>query len=154
MTTTVIRAASAADAPRISALVRELSEEFITPRFDEGGKSSLLDSMSPENIASYLASDYEFHVAENDGKLVGVVAMRGESHLYYLFIAKAYQHQGIGRRLWEHIKNVRVQQGVSRFTVNASENAVPAYEQFGFECTGEQFEEGGVVAVRMRLEVG
>ena len=145
-----VRRANVGDADSISTLVSQLSDQFICPNFGDAGRETLLGSMTPEKVAQYLADDFEFHLAEDNGELVGVVGMRGEAHLYYLFVREDHQQHGLARQLWEMMRDARLAQGVREFTVNASSNAVPVYERFGFCCTGERMEHGGAIAIPMR----
>jgi ribosomal protein S18 acetylase RimI-like enzyme len=94
-----------------------------------------------------LASDeYRFHVAEDGSVLAGVVAMLGSSHLYYLFVASAYQRMGLARLLWDLARNESVRAGNAsgRFTVKASPYAVRAYERLGFRRSGPMTDVKGV----------
>ena len=52
--------------------------------------------MNEEAIAGYLSEGYDYLVAEEQGKLVGVVATREDRHLFHLFVADAYQGRGSG----------------------------------------------------------
>jgi hypothetical protein len=40
--------------------------------------------------------EYQYHVAERAGALVGVVGIRNPSHLYHLLVDDRYQRQGFG----------------------------------------------------------
>ena len=140
----VVREATADDAIRISGLLTTLAEEFIVGEFSEEGRRQLLAHFSVTEMAERLASTkYRFQVAEIDGALVGVVAVRERSHLQYLFVSRACQRTGIARRLWEQ---ARQQAGTAsgRFTVNASSYAVPAYQRLGFASVGGRLEKDGV----------
>ena len=85
-------------------------------------------------------------------ELVGVVALRDNSHLYHLFVAQAHQGKGLGRSLWQSVKQAAFRAGnAGRFTVNSSLNAIPAYERFGFIPSGPKVEKHGVAFVPMQL---
>ena len=78
--------------------------------------------------------------------LAGVVAMLRSSHLYYLFVASAYQRMGLARRLWDLARSESVRAGnvSGRFTVKASAYAVEAYERLGFRRSGPVTDAKGV----------
>ncbi len=94
-----IREATVDDAAAISRLIRPLAEKFIAADFSPAGARNLLASLEPDAVAGYFESGYEYHVAEQDGLLVGVVAVRDNSHLYHLFVAEQFQRRAVARRL-------------------------------------------------------
>jgi N-acetylglutamate synthase-like GNAT family acetyltransferase len=78
----LIRLANTDDAPAISGLIRPLAREHIAHEFSDEGTQNLLSSMTPEAIEEYLQSGYRYHVVEDDGRLVGVVGVRDNKHLF------------------------------------------------------------------------
>ena len=73
------------------------------------------------------ASGFDWLVAEDGGRLAGVVATRDDSHLYHLFVAREHHRRGVARRLWETARDRCVKRaGTRRFTVNASTFACAA----------------------------
>lgn len=148
-----IRAATPDDAPRISALLRDLAGKFIAHEFSEEGAGRLLESMSEAAIRSYLESGYRYHVAEEDGELAGVIAIRDNCHLYHLFVSERFQGRGLARRLWTLAKAVCLDAGnPGVFTVNSSCYAVGVYEKFGFVRQSEAIDISGVISIPMKLE--
>lgn len=144
------RRAVLADAAAISALIRSLSDPFFQSPGGAGAER-FLDAIGTAAIASYLtAGNFRYLVAESAGALVGVVALRDDTHLYHLFVADACQGRGVARRLWNLVRaEAEHAAGARRFTVNASLNAVPVYERFGFRATGPQVALHGVVFLPM-----
>ena len=139
-----IRVATAADAASISALLTALAEEFIVGDFPAAGREHLLSEFSTAAMADRLASaEYRFHIAESRGELLGVVALRGNSHLFALFVSRTWQRRGLARRLWNEARQA-APADVECFTVNASRFAVPVYERLGFRSTGPMQEKSGV----------
>jgi GNAT superfamily N-acetyltransferase len=147
-----IRPATGDDAAAISALILGVSPSF-TLRPDGEGAEVFLATLSPEAIGGYLASpDYAYRVAEEDGALAGVVAVRENRHLYHLFVAEAFQGRGLSRRLWDAARDAALRAGnPGEFTVNSSLYAVPVYEKFGFHPTDPRVEQHGVAWVPMKL---
>jgi len=140
----VVRDATTEDAGRISELLTALAEEFIVGEFSDEGRRHLLGHFSAKEMAERLASaNYQFQVAEIDGALVGVVAVRERTHLQYLFVSKTCQRTGVARRLWEQARR-QADNASGRFTVNASSYAVPAYRRLGFRPIGAVQETSGV----------
>jgi ribosomal protein S18 acetylase RimI-like enzyme len=148
-----IRAATPDDARRISALLRDLTGKYIAHEFSEEGAGRLLESMSEAAIKSYLESGYRYHVAEENGELAGVVAIRDNRHLYHLFVSERFQGRGVARRLWEVAKAASLSAGnPGVFTVNSSRYAVGLYEKFGFVRQSEAVDVSGVICIPMKLE--
>lgn len=149
-----IRPALADDIKSISQLVRELSEKFITPEFSPEGKQTLLETLSPDGIEKSMQSGFEYHVAEIENQLVGVVGVKENNHLYHLFVSEKFQRQGIAGKLWQFSMEKCLAKGnPGEFTVNSSMYALGVYEKFGFVAVSGPMEKGGVVFVPMKLIV-
>jgi GNAT superfamily N-acetyltransferase len=150
----ILREAVPEDAVRISELLTGLAEEFIVGEFSDEGRHHLLAHFGVAEMTVRLASaEYRFQVAEIDSALIGVVGVRDQTHLQYLFVSKPYQRAGLARRLW---KEARRQAGnaCGPFTVNASSYAVPAYERLGFTAVGAVQEKNGVRFQPMKWVAG
>ena len=141
-----IRAGTIQDAGAISALITNLAEEFIVNEFEPEGKAHFLGEITPDKMRERFLGEYRFLLAEVDDELAGVAAVRGASHLYYLFVSKHHQRQGIARQLWFAARDLCKQSGHNgAITVKSSSYAIPVYERFGFVRTGPQEENHGVV---------
>lgn len=145
-----IRKASEADAAAIHDLIRALSVPFLLSP-DGAGAEVFLASIGEPALRGFIAApNFDYRVAEADGVLAGVVAMRDHSHLFHLFVAPARQRQGLARDLWHRVWHTALEAGnPGRFTVNASVNAVPVYERFGFVVASPRVEKNGVAFVPM-----
>ncbi|MCG6873642.1 MAG: GNAT family N-acetyltransferase [Betaproteobacteria bacterium] len=155
MTGPTIRPGTVHDAERISRLLVALSEEFVVPDFSPQGRAHFLGELAVSEMERRLSGDFRFYLAEDAEALAGVVAIRGTTHLYYLFIAKPHQGTGLARRLWLHAMKESLARGApSRFTVNASNFAVAAYERLGFRRTEPMRERSGVLYNPMELIAG
>ena len=81
-----------------------------------------------------------------------MAALRGEAHLYYLFVAKPHQRRGIARELWLTVKEACLKSGHRGvITVNSSTYAIPVYLRFGFVRTGPPEQKDGVLHHPMEL---
>ena len=143
----IIRRATIEDTGPISELLTALAEEFIVGDLPEEGQLHLRAHLEAGQMGTRLASpEYRFLVAEDGDAIAGVVAIRGNAHLHYLFVAKALQRTGLARQLWEVARDDAIRTGNSsgRFTVNASRYAVPAYERLDFRCLGPVQQANGV----------
>jgi GNAT superfamily N-acetyltransferase len=149
-----IRPATPRDAEAISALIMRLSPTF-TLHPDGQGAEKFFAGVTPEAIQEYLAlPEYAYRVAEEEGALAGVVGVRGNSHLFHLFVDPAHQGRGLSRRLWKMAMDTAIRAGnPGEFTVNSSLYAVPVYERYGFVPTGPRVEMHGIAFVPMKLVV-
>ena len=146
-----IRKATVDDAGAIGVLIRASAEAHILPSLTGEGRAHFLDDHTDASIAERLRRDFDYHVAERGGELVGVVGVRLPTHLYHLFVVDAARQRGIGRRLWQHAWRAAGSPGT--MTVNASLNAVDAYRRFGFVEDGGPMDVGGVVFQPMTWRV-
>jgi GNAT superfamily N-acetyltransferase len=147
-----LRTATAADAPAVSALIRALSAGF-TLAPDGAGADSFFASVSEAALRDCFADpQFDYRVATAAGQLAGVVAVRGDSHLYHLFVAPAHAGRGLARLLWHTVRDAAIARAhPAAFTVNATVNALPVYARFGFVPTGPVQREHGIAFVPMRL---
>lgn len=147
-----IRPARPSDAAAISRLIMPLAEKYILHEFDAKAGEYFRASVSAKAIAGYMSAECRYHVAEDGGGLVGVVATRGDGHLYHLFVAEAAQGRGLARRLWDVAREASRAAGHSGdFTVRSSRHAVGLYEKLGFVRDGPDDERNGIVSIPMRL---
>ena len=91
-------------------------------------------------MRGFLARGFVYHVAEVEGTLAGFIAVRDRSHVYSLYVDKAYHRRGIARRLWETAKRAALADAGRSghpgiFTVNSSNHALPFYASLGFVPT-------------------
>ena len=149
-----IRSGTVEDAPRISQFVCGLSREFIVGEFVAAAQAAFLDGHSEAKVRERLLEDFRFYLAEHGNDLAGVAAIRSNVHLYYLFVAKTYHGAGLARRLWSRVMADSLALGnPGRFTVNASNYSVRAYERLGFRRTEAMTETDGVLYNPMELVV-
>lgn len=147
-----IELALTSDAEEISTLITELSGPFFISPLRVGAEP-FLASVSVQAERQYLSSsNFLFYVAREDTKLAGFVALRDNSHLFHLFVAKQYQGKGLSKKLWNIVKLQAVKTGNQGFfTVNASLNAIPAYQKFGFITKGGVQRTHGIAFQAMQL---
>ena len=114
---------------------------------------------SPEGVAAFRASldDKErvrklnFYGAFDGEELVGVLSMRAPQHIGGFFVDAVYHCRGIGRRLFEAM---RQDYEVQAFTVNSSPCAVEVYRRLGFVPTDTEQLTDGLRYTPMRFEEG
>ena len=150
-----IREANSADAGQISGLLRSLSHTFTT-HADGRGAEAFFATLTESAISVVLArSDIVYWVAEPKlGKVVAAAGLRDNQRIAHLFVDARYQGFGLGRRLWELMRDHALRAGnPGMFTVNSSVVAVPVYERFGFVVAGARVEKDGGRYVPMKLDL-
>ena len=153
-----VRQATIADAKKISMLIQESALEFITPEFSPQATTHFLHANNQASIEGFIQQGFVYFVLEQEGSsgvaLIGCIGMRNFSHIYHLFIAKAWQGKGYAGKLWQHALAFCMAQGnPGLFTVNSSNNAVGVYQALGFMATSPMQELHGVLFNPMQLDL-
>jgi len=93
----------------------------------------------------FLCGSYHMFVAEDRGKIIGMITLRNDTHISLLFVDEAYHRQGVGsclmRVMWDYIKT---ELGKEVVTVNASPYGVAFYHQLGFLDLGPEVAKDGI----------
>jgi GNAT superfamily N-acetyltransferase len=150
-----MRLARPDDAREIGILVRRVVRRWIVPDQPIRVGKDLLARSSARSLRERIIEGQRFHLAYIDDVLVGVSAMRDDSHLVHFFVSTRYHGLGIGRRLWDCTMRDAIRRaGTRRFTLNATRCAVPIYLRLGFRATGrERPSPMGVITTPMVLNV-
>ncbi len=136
----------------ITSLIKEVFFEHIAPLYPRQGVDEFFVYIDPRHTLNRQRGSHAIleAVDEDTKSIIGMIETRNKNHVCLFFVKSAYQRKGVGRLLLqEAIKRVPLQ---SSITVNASPNAVDAYEALGFYATGELKEESGMRFVPMRYE--
>ncbi|MGD2173183.1 MAG: GNAT family N-acetyltransferase [Gammaproteobacteria bacterium] len=150
-----IRVARLEDADAIGALIFSLASKFITPEFSAEAEQEFLSSNDGKSVADNMNKGFSYFVAEDKGRLAGVVGIKDNSHIYHLFVAEEYQGQGLATRLWSEARDeCRREDKRKTITVNSSNNAVGFYERSGFVRKGAMVEHNGVLYNPMEHKIG
>lgn len=150
------RLARPADAPAIGTLARRVTRRWILPDLPSSAAPLLMAGMGARVIRGKIAAGQRFHLAcREDGRVVGVAAMRGDSHLFQFFVSTRMQRRGIARQLWLRVmRDAMRRAGTRRFTLNSSIMAVPAYQRLGFVRDGPLLiSAGAMITQPMRLDL-
>lgn len=143
-----IRLATESDAHEIAELVMLLSS-FYTKNPTDEIPLWLNKSFSQQAfISRILDSDYSNFVYVCDGRVVGYISLKSQSHLYHLFVSEAYQRQGIARQLFDRVLSSTA---ANIITVRSSIYAVPFYKKLGFIESGISATKDGIVFQPMEL---
>jgi GNAT superfamily N-acetyltransferase len=132
------RLARPQDALAIGMLARRVTRRWILPEQPRSAAEALLYGMTARVIRQKIRDGQRFHLAWLDGdRLVGVAAMRDDTHLFQFFVSTRMHGHGIARRLWQRTMRDAVRRaGTRHFTLKASAMAMPVYLHFGFVPSG------------------
>jgi GNAT superfamily N-acetyltransferase len=150
-----LRLGRAGDARAISVLARRVARRWILPGQSHEAGQALLMRLGTRALRERMCAGQRFHLAWQGEVLVGIAAMRDDSHLVQFFVGTRYQGRGIASRLWRRAMADAIRRaGTRRFTLNATRMAVPVYQHLGFVATGpEGFSPAGVRTTPMALEL-
>jgi len=143
-----IRVALKSDVVKISNLVASLSHFYLknpAHELPEWFENTLTKSAFLSRVEG---TEYANFVYEKEGEIVGYIAMKGDSHLYHLFVSENHQGKGLSRALWEFATNICVS---NVYTLRSSLYAVPVYRKFGFIESDVAGEKDGIDFQPMEL---
>jgi GNAT superfamily N-acetyltransferase len=137
MTPIFYRQIQPVEIPLVAALARESFDQFVAIHYQAEGISEFHRYASAEALCQRHEAGHITLVAEEPGKLVGMLQLRELNHISMLFVRPSRQRGGIGRGL---IAAAGALAGDTdrEFTVNSSPNAVSAYQRLGFRITGSE----------------
>lgn len=151
MSDITIRPIEQRDAPAVASLLHALAVEFIVPGMAPEAGQYFLEQHDEAALHARLAQDFVYHVAECDGEIAGFIGVRGRTHVFHLFVGRAWHKRGLARALWDHARSVAQQdEHDGAFTVNSSTYAVAAYTAMGFVATAPMQCVNGVTFHPMR----
>lgn len=144
----IIRPATVADCPAISAVCIAAFTASIAPSLGEEGIATFTAVARPEAFAARLAADNVVLVCEQDQRMVGVAELKQGRHVAMLFVAPSAQRGGIGAAL---MAQVLQHASADVVTVSASLPSVAAYQRYGFACSAEVSQSHGLVYQPMEM---
>src|SRR5574344_2638773 len=106
-------------------LALEVFMEYEAPVYSQEGIDEFKSFIDANRVNSKLSFYGAYEVAE----LVGMIAIRDYQHISLFFIKTAYQRKGIGRLIFNRVREDYEKQ---IFTVNSSPYAVDIYKRLGF----------------------
>lgn len=126
-------------------LVLEVFDEFVAPQYADEGVTEFKKYVRADVLYDRLKDGNIVKVAECEGKIIGVIEIRENSHIALLFVKKSHQREGLARELLKRsIEICRERKpDIHKITVNSSPNAVTAYRKIGFQdIEGERLVNG------------
>lgn len=146
---------SARVAPAISQLALDAFDRFIAPEYSREGREAFRRYAAPEAVRFRLESGELAFGAFDGGQLVGVLEMRGRSHIALLFVEPRHHKRGIARALLENAVAWarRRDPELRAVTLNSSPYAKGIYPRLGFYATGPENDDNGIRSTPMQLDL-
>lgn len=134
------------------ALAWKIFLRFEAGEYTEEGIHGFLDLISDERLKRLFEfGEYPVYAAFAEEEMIGMISLRSINHISLLFVSDAYHRQGIGKRLIQTMKEHVLRDGRRDFiTVNAAPFAVGFYHAVGFEDTGKEMMQNGIIYTPMR----
>ena len=86
-----------------------------------------------------IKEDFVFHL-EGEGKIVGFYSLSKEDEIFeidHMWVLPEYIRKGIGKILFEHAKEIAIQNSAKKIRVESDPNAEGFYLKMGMERVGE-----------------
>ena len=141
----------------VAAFARRVYDDAIAPHESPEGRATYARYASPDAMRAR-AADHAVTVAEDGGgpaaTLVGMLEVRGGTHVSMLFVDARRRRAGVARALLAHAFGVPA--AWPALTVNSTPHAVGAYARLGFVADdgGAVVERHGLRFVPMRRPAG
>ncbi|CCY77198.1 gCN5-related N-acetyltransferase [Brachyspira sp. CAG:700] len=132
------------DIEEISDLVKRIYLKYNSKIDSEEGINNILTFMSKENmrLRFYIEGALILVARDKNNKIVGAIELKNFEHISLLFVDDKYFKFGIGKKLFEEVKNILE---LEKYSVNASDYALEFYKKLGFVQITDSIEiENGV----------
>ena len=138
-----------------SDFIRKVFDEFVSADYCAEGNQTFYDFIAAEEIRKRLDRGNLFLVEESGGRIIGALELRDSNHISLLFVDRAFQRKGIGKRLFKTaLAHVRKQNPKSdRIEVNSSPFAKEIYEKMGFVARSGLKEKNGIKYFELVYEI-
>lgn len=145
-----VRALLAADLEQASRVCMAAFMGAVAESLPPLGIETFARIASVEGFRARMVQDNVMLAYAQEDRLIGFAELKEGRHVAMLFVDPAAQQQGVGKALMAAmIEQARVEV----LTVSASLSSVPAYERYGFTCTGEAAESSGLRYQPMEMRV-
>lgn len=119
------------DIEEISDLVKRIYLKYNSKIDSEEGINNILTFMSKENmrLRFYIEGALMLVARDKNNKIVGAVELKNFEHISLFFVDDKYFKFGIGKKLFEEVKNILK---LEKYSVNASDYGLEFYKKLGF----------------------
>lgn len=132
------------DIEEISNLVKRIYLKYNSKIDSEEGINNILTFISKENmrLRFYIEGALILVARDKNNKIVGAIELKNFEHISLFFVDDKYFKFGIGKKLFEEVKNILK---LEKYSVNASDYALEFYKKLGFVQITDSIEiENGV----------
>jgi len=145
----VIRRIRPGEEVEVCRLIERVFGQFVAPEFPPEGIDEFLRFANPSAMAERCAAGRTILVAEQSGRIVGTLELRGFAHIAMLFAETP--GRAVGRaRFEEAMRTCRSStEATGQIRAHASRYAVPIYRKLGFETEGTERTGNGITYVPM-----
>lgn len=125
--------------------------EFEAGEYAPEGVRSFEDFITDASLKQmFLIGAYQMIIAYYEGRMVGMITLRNETHISLLFVDRDYHRRGIGRALMDSMADyVCHELGKDHLTVNASPYGREFYHRIGFTDLGPETCRDGIIYTPM-----
>lgn len=117
-------------------LAEDVFMQFDAPDFSPRGVENFRSFIWGRRVAEMIEDgSFALWGCYCENQLVGMLAMRDNSHISLLFVMGDFHRQGIGRMLYSQAKKYAALHLKRKITVNASPYGLPFYRAIGFTET-------------------
>jgi len=136
-------------------LVSRVFTQYVAPLYSDDGIREFMKYLDPSILAERSKGDHRVQVAESHDEIIGMIEIRGYSHVALFFVATEQQRKGIGRELLNKAVRecISINPDLAEITVNSSPNAVFAYRALGFTEKDKEKTVNGIRFVPMALKL-
>ena len=136
------------DLEAVKQFVTQVSKVDVLPHFNEQGKMTYESQVLPDIVTTFDIGRFQTLKVVSDDEIIGFAALRDGEYLTHLFVSKAVQGQGLGKRL---LNTLLENTDAEKISLRSSVNAVGFYNSYGFQATGGEAEFNGIRFVPMCL---
>lgn len=139
-------------ADEVSRLIRRTYDEFVAPDYPEEGNRHFYTFITPEALIDRFSRSGHFILtAADEGRIVGVIAVRDDNHVALMFVDRDYQERGISRELLKRAEQkIAAETDKRETTVFSSPYAVEIYRSLGFHDVGSLQSRDGITFQPMK----
>lgn len=138
------------DLPTALDLVWSVFCRYEAPEYTQEGVDVFRDFIALDTMTRMMdAGVLRFWGAFDRRRIVGVIAVRGFSHISLLFVDPDFHRKGIARMLFEQVMAFAVTHDCHEITVHSSPYAVSFYENLGFTAIATEQEKQGIRSTPM-----
>jgi GNAT superfamily N-acetyltransferase len=133
------------------AVVQRSFDASVAPDYAQEGRERFARVINTEYLQSLPHRQGFTLIAKQDGRAVGMFAIRDLSHITLFFVLPEMHGRGIGRKLFNAAleRVLRNEPLPGKLQVHSSPFGVPIYEALGFSAIGPEEVEGGIRYIPM-----